>query len=826
MAFSLIALCLFSPPLIVLSKRCAMVHQVHVRVLSLAAAARVSVGRNNTKSSLLLYRRRHHLPVNKHHSTASRARSLFYSTTTTTPATPATVPTLDSPPAISKVLVANRGEIACRVLRTCRRWGIPTVALYSVADGPNALHARMADEAYPIGIGPTPSESYLRQDDVLDIALTTGATAIHPGYGFLSENANFCDAVVQRAGLTFVGPPATAIQAMGSKSESKAIMEQAGVPTTPGYYEPTATGKQQQDPHHLLEQAKQIGFPVLIKAVMGGGGKGMRLVWKTDEFLPALEACQSESLASFGDATVLLEKYLVRPRHVEVQVVADQHGNVVHLHERDCSLQRRHQKIIEEAPASDLDVAIRQRLGEMGKKAAQAVGYVNAGTVEFLLDTQEPENFYFCEMNTRLQVEHPITEMITGMDLVEWQLRIAAGEELPIKNQDDIPCHGHAFEARIYAENPARNFLPATGNLWHHRPPAIINADDGSSAETGVRVDTGLQSGQDVSVYYDPMISKLIVHDQDRTKALTKLVRALKDYQIGGVPTNIDFLIKCAQHPVFGQAGKVNTGFLEDYADDVRMEEIQQIPALAQTIGAYAIMLYLEHRIGTDTSRPVGPWSSRSGSWRMGGESGRARKTLTMEHGEKITCVSNRDGSFDVLVHDYDDNKSTSQQEDESRSCYHVSGTMTRNGNMEVLVNGTRRIELKTVLKVENEMIHVRMWPVNLLDHYAWELNVEHPMVPKRSDHIAAGGEEGIVKAPMPGRIRRVLFKEGQAVKAAQVVMVMEAMKMEHSILAPRDGVLTEICYDVDDVVRDGAILLVVDGGEDEGNEVDSSSIA
>ena len=730
-----------------------------------------------------------------------------HSTSTAPPPPPSSTPLLD------KVLIANRGEIACRVIRTCRQLGIPTVAIYSSADGPAALHAVMADQAVCIGTGPTAAESYLLQDQVLEIASQTGATAIHPGYGFLSENTDF-SAATTAAGLAFVGPPSAAIQAMGSKSESKAIMEAAGVPTTPGYYEKTtslAAEGNNQDPEKLRHEAALIGFPVLIKAVMGGGGKGMRLVWKESDFADALSACQHESRAAFGNASVLLEKYLVRPRHVEVQIMADTHGRVVHLYERDCSLQRRHQKIIEEAPASDLHPALRERLGEMGKRAAQAVGYVNAGTVEFLLDTTttaaaEEEAFYFCEMNTRLQVEHPVTEMITGMDLVEWQLRVAAGQKLP--QQDEISCQGHAFEARIYAENPARNFLPATGNLWHHNPPVpAINA----VSPTGVRVDTGLQAGQDVSVYYDPMISKLIVHDQDRERALAKLVRALKGYQIAGVPTNIDFLIKCAQHPTFGRAGAINTGFLEDFADDVHMEETTMPSPLAQTVGAYAVLLYIENRIGVDGDAPIGPWSSRSGSWRMGGELGRARQTLRIEGSEQaISCVSNRNGSFDVHV----------DSDDGSPTMYHVSGTLSNDGEMEVVVNKTQRIILTTVLRVENETIQVRMWPQNQPEEYAWELNVEHPLIPKRTEGIAAGvGGEGVVKSPMPGRIRRVLFEKGDHVKAGQTILVMEAMKMEHALQAPRDGVLADIRCEVDDVVQDGAVLLVVDGGDDDSVE-------
>jgi 3-methylcrotonyl-CoA carboxylase alpha subunit len=707
-------------------------------------------------------------------------------------------------PAIEKVLIANRGEIACRVIRTCRRLNIPTVAVYSVADGPNALHARMADEAWQIGTGPTPSDSYLRQDDLLHIANQTGAQAIHPGYGFLSENAGFSQRITD-AGLYFVGPGEGAIQAMGSKSRSKAIMEDAGVPTTPGYY-----GDDNQDPDFLRQQAVElVGFPLLIKAVMGGGGKGMRLVWKESEFIEALASCQRESQSSFGDDRVLLEKYLVNPRHVEVQVVADSHGNVVHLYERDCSLQRRHQKIIEEAPASDLASALREQLGDMGKRAALAAGYVNAGTVEFLLDTQEPGKFYFCEMNTRLQVEHPISELITGIDLVEWQLRIASGEELPILNQADIPCRGHAFEARVYAENPARNFMPATGNVWHHNPPVAMNT--GASAE-GVRVDTGIQPGQDISVYYDPMISKLIVHGETREAALNKLIDSLKGYQIAGVPTNIEFLVKCADHATFRKAGAIHTGFLEDHADDVQVKEYALPRPIAQAVGAFTSMLYLEKRFGVSGEQAMStssPWSSLSGSWRMGGKSGRARRILKLEHGGDVECVSNRDGSFDIRA----------AGEEEDGEWFHVTGSVDGDSNMHVVVNKTQRIALKTVLKAEDGVIRVRMWPERL-DDFFWSMDFKNPLEPAASEAGLAASGDGFVKAPMPGRITRVNATVGDTVERGAVVMVMEAMKMEHAIKAPRDGILSEIRYKANDLVDDGAVLLVLESEDDEETKV------
>ena len=408
-------------------------------------------------------------------------------------------------------------------------------------------------------------------------------------------------------------------------------------------------------------------------------------------------------------------------------------------------------------------------------------------------------------MNTRLQVEHPISEEITGIDLVEWQLRIAAGEPLPILQQDAIPCWGHAFEARIYAENPARNFLPAAGRVWHHTPPVEINAGlvhDRGNSENGVRVDTGLESGQDVGVYYDPMISKLIVHGPDRTSALNRLVKALKHYQIAGVPNNIDFLIKCAEHPTFGIAGAINTGFLEDFADDVKVQENASPPALAQAVGAFAALLLLEKRIDIpDHSVVSAPWSTNSGSWRMGGELGRAKRKLVLQNELSVVCISNRDGSFEIYTGD--------------EQVFHVTGKLSSSGNMQVLINGSQRITLTCALRTEGKLIQIRMWPDGLADH-SWSIDVENPLIPDSSESLYGGIKEGLVKAPMPGKISRINNTIGDTVKKDQVVMVMEAMKMEHAIKAPCDGTLTEARFKPGDVVEDGAVLFVVDSGDSE----------
>ncbi|HSK40851.1 MAG TPA: acetyl-CoA carboxylase biotin carboxylase subunit, partial [Arenibaculum sp.] len=459
----------------------------------------------------------------------------------------------------SKILIANRGEIACRVIRTARHMGIRTVAVHSEADA-GALHVDMADEAWLIGPPPA-RESYLRIDAILDVARRSGAEAIHPGYGFLSENAAFADACGQ-AGIVFVGPPADAIRAMGGKSEAKALMEPAGVPLVPGYH---GAG---QDPELLRREAEAIGFPLLIKASAGGGGKGMRVVAAAGEFDAQLAGARREAASAFGDERVLLEKYLTRPRHVEIQVFADRHGNCVYLFERDCSIQRRHQKVVEEAPAPALPPGTRQRMGEAAVAAARAIGYVGAGTVEFLLD--EDGAFYFMEMNTRLQVEHPVTEMITGQDLVEWQFRVAAGEPLPV-GQDDLAISGHAIEVRVYAEDPARDFLPQTGRLDHLAFP-----------EPGphVRIDAGVRAGDRISIHYDPMIAKLIVWDHDRPAAVRRLRAALGATQIAGLNANVGFLSAIAAHPAF-LAADLDTRFIERHHADLLPA---QAPADATTL--------------------------------------------------------------------------------------------------------------------------------------------------------------------------------------------------------------------------------------------------
>jgi len=494
----------------------------------------------------------------------------------------------------AKILIANRGEIACRVIKTAHRMGIATVAVYSDADR-EALHVRMADEAIHIGAAPA-RESYLLGERILEAALATGAQAIHPGYGFLSENAAFARACAERD-IVFIGPPTGAIEAMGSKSAAKRIMEEAQVPLVPGYH------GDDQDPAILKAAADAMGYPVLLKATAGGGGKGMRQVWAAAEFDAALAAAKRESAASFGDDSMLVEKYLTRPRHVEIQVFCDNAGNGVYLAERDCSVQRRHQKVIEEAPAPGMTPELRRQMGETAVKAAQAIDYRGAGTVEFLLD--EDGSFYFMEMNTRLQVEHPVTEMITGQDLVEWQLRVAAGQPLPLA-QEQVRIHGHAFEARVYAEDPANDFLPVTGTLSYLQPP---------DESLHVRVDTGVRQGDEVSVYYDPMIAKLIVWDESRERALQRLATALAAYRIGGTVTNLDFLYNLATCRPFVEA-ELDTGFIDKHAELIfhqRQQDLERELPLA----AMALLLDKQAQGAPRACLdPFSPWQT-SNAWRL-----------------------------------------------------------------------------------------------------------------------------------------------------------------------------------------------------------------
>jgi len=661
-----------------------------------------------------------------------------------------------------KILIANRGEIAVRVLKTARRMGIRTVAVYSDADA-NAMHVQLADEAVCIGAAPA-AQSYLSVEKILDAARRTGAQGIHPGYGFLSENAAFAKGCAD-AGIVFIGPPIEAIRVMGSKAESKRLMSGAGVPLVPGYH------GEQQDMETLRAAADKIGYPVLVKASAGGGGKGMRIVRDSRELTEAVTGARRESKAAFGDDRLLLEKYLVRPRHVEIQVFADQHGNCVYLFERDCSLQRRHQKVIEEAPAPKLDDALRIRMGEAAVAAARAVNYVGAGTVEFLY---EDGSFYFIEMNTRLQVEHPVTEMITGLDLVEWQLRVASNEPLPL-SQQQLVKRGHAFEARLYAEDPRRGFLPAIGKLQHLQPPL---------AGPHVRVDTGVCSGDEISVYYDPMIAKLIVWDEDRPAALRRLRRALAEYQVVGVTTNIEFLSQIAAHPAFAQA-EIDTGFIERHGNDLTPAHAQA-PAAALVIAAIASLEsdrddYAPAARGSQ-SRDSSPWDARDG-WRMNALHQQTIKLKQDQTWHELT-LQFQDGGYQALL-------------PEARIM--TVSAVARDGNALSATLDDHRIRA-TVLSTPRGVSVI-------LDGETWRLEFEDPFVSGADHHE----NPGHLTAPMPGVVVAVLVEPDQQVVKDQPLMVLEAMKMEHTIRSPHAGRVKALNYAVGQKVTDGAELLEIE---------------
>jgi 3-methylcrotonyl-CoA carboxylase alpha subunit len=657
-----------------------------------------------------------------------------------------------------KILIANRGEIACRIIKTARRMGVATVAVYSEADA-GARHVRMADEA--VFIGPSPArESYLVIDKIIDAAKRTGAQAIHPGYGFLSENEAFCHAC-DEAGVVFIGPPVGAIRAMGSKSEAKKLMEAANVPLTPGYH------GDDQDAALLKGQADRIGYPVMIKAAAGGGGKGMRMVEKSEDFDAALASCKREAAASFGSDHVLVEKYIVRPRHVEIQVFGDTHGECVYLFERDCSVQRRHQKVLEEAPAPGMTPERRRQMGEAAVSAAKAVGYVGAGTVEFIA-TQDGQ-FYFMEMNTRLQVEHPVTEMITGLDLVEWQLRVAAGEPLPLA-QEQLHINGHALEARIYAEDPNKNFLPSTGKLSHLAPP---------DESLNVRVDTGVEEGDSISPFYDPMIAKLIVWDDDRDRARARMLQALADYRVVGVNNNIDFLSRLVACPAFASAD-LDTGLIERERGFL-FPGAESPPDDAFLVAALAGLLREREFARTRAQRSAdatSPWHARDG-WRLNGA---ARRTIVYRFGEAQTGVgvlAHRDG-FTLSL---------------AGKAHVVRGKIDERGALRVEIDGVRR---DAAVIAAGHMRHV------FLDGRAWRLAAVDPL------HVStegAGGHGGLL-APMPGKVIAILAEAGAKVDKGAPLLILEAMKMEHTITAPSDGVLKAHRFAVGDAVGDGAELV------------------
>jgi 3-methylcrotonyl-CoA carboxylase alpha subunit len=666
----------------------------------------------------------------------------------------------------NKILIANRGEIACRVAATCKRLGITSVAVYSDADA-NAKHVAACDEAVHIG-GSTAAESYLRVERIIEAAIATGAQAVHPGYGFLSENEDFAQAC-EKAGIEFIGPPVEAIAAMGSKAAAKALMHSAAVPLVPGYH------GDDQNADLLHRQADEIGYPVLLKASAGGGGKGMRVVERTEDFAAALASCKREAASSFGNDRVLIEKYLTRPRHVEVQVFADKHGGAVYLFDRDCSVQRRHQKVLEEAPAPGLQPHVRRAMGEAAVAAARAVNYVGAGTVEFIMT--EGGEFYFMEMNTRLQVEHPVTEMVTGQDLVEWQLRVAAGEPLPLA-QDQLRIEGHAIEARIYAEHPARGFLPSTGTLKHLRMPEGVEFTLGVGGERApVRIDSGVREGDTITPFYDPMIAKLIVHGASREDALKRMSQALRGCEVVGPHTNVEFLQRIVTSVPFS-TGDLDTGLIERHHDALFAPVKKPfLEALALACGA------LMTREG-GVAHGASPWDALS-HWRLNGGYTQTLNWRDVEKESAFTALFSRDGDTRTLTHD----GRTEPFKWWTGAGQHEYGATIGDAHV------TGRVF------IDNDTFHVFCRGEALA--FEWQNLLAH----------AADAEhgEGRLTAPMPGKVIAVLVEQGAVVEKGQPLIVMEAMKMEHTIGAPAAGKVAEVLYGVGDQVADGAQLLVLD---------------
>ncbi len=648
---------------------------------------------------------------------------------------------------LRRILIANRGEIACRVIRSAKALGMHTIAVYSDADA-NAQHVKMADSAYHIGPAPSKS-SYLDMDKLFAVAEKSGADCIHPGYGFLSENEAFA-ALCEDKGITFIGPYAKSIEAMGSKTRAKEIMADANVPLVPGYY------GEKQDPTFLSDEADKIGYPVLIKAAYGGGGKGMRVVREPKNFMSALEGAKREAISSFGNDLVLIERYVDNPRHVEVQVFADKHGNCVYLGDRDCSLQRRHQKVIEEAPAPGLSDTMRKAMGEAAVRCAKAIDYVGAGTVEFLLCGEE---FFFMEMNTRLQVEHPVTEMVTGVDLVKWQIAVASGAQLPL-TQEQVVISGHSFEARLYAEDPSEQFMPSSGTLTHLSFP---------TASDNVRIDTGVTSGDEISSFYDPMVAKLIVKGEDRTAALSLLERSLHETYVGGVKANIGFLIAlCQAQPL--QDATMDTHFIDNNCDELTKEPAPDYRSMAMAAWVYYCHLQAKDK------KQHSPWTQLSG-FKL--NSVNEIKVPLADH--TVVLHANTNG----LKLDIDGDS------------YSLAGEQLDNNRYIAVVNGER---LRADATIDDETLTV------LLDglQYAFTLTSKHYIGAEQAGSDA-------LAAPMNGTVVKHLLKVGSLVKQGDAIVVMEAMKMEYTLNAPFDGVLSSYCYGEGELVSHGALLAVVE---------------
>lgn len=652
----------------------------------------------------------------------------------------------------TRLLIANRGEIACRIIRTAKKLGMICIAIYSEADK-NAQHVRQADEAYYIG--PAPSrESYLNIAKIMELAKQAKIAAIHPGYGFLAENAAFAEACTQ-AEIIFIGPTAQAIQLMGHKAGAKRIMASAGIPLLPSYHEAA------QDPATLQAAAERIGFPVLLKAAAGGGGKGMRVVESAEQFSAQLAAAKRESLASFGSDEIIIEKYLTKPRHIEVQIFADNQGNIVHLFDRDCSIQRRYQKVIEEAPAPNIPAEIRTRLHQTAIKAVEAIRYAGAGTLEFLLD--EDQQFYFMEMNTRLQVEHPVTEMITGYDLVEWQLRIAAGEPLPVK-QADVKINGHAFEARICAENPQQDFLPSAGRIHFLQFPS-------TTAE--VRVDSGIIAGDSITPYYDSLLAKLIVHGRDRTQALQRLNIALAECRVVGIHTNLTLLQNIVTYPDFDQA-QLHTHFINQHQTALLSANNELEPTLWLAAGLYCVLKQQQIRAST---APYSPWHATDG-WRL--NTSGYQQTIELRSQQQSCSLQARylPNAYLIKI---------------AEQAYSISGSLSANDELTFTLEG-RQTAVK-VISVGKQFYLLFAKQIVLFEQVI-------------RDYEASEQTEQSLSAPLPGTIVALLTKPKEQVKKGQPLLVLEAMKMEHVIKAPYDGVVETIYYQLGEQVMEHAELV------------------
>lgn len=678
---------------------------------------------------------------------------------------------------MNKILIANRGEIACRIVRTAQKMNIKTVGLYNDADR-NAKHVGMVDEAYYIGSN-TLADSYLNMDKILKIAQMTGTHAIHPGYGFLSENCNFVD-LLEKNNITFIGPPSSAISAMGNKSESKNVMQSANVPVVQGYH------GENQDDKFLFEQAEKIGFPVLIKAVLGGGGKGMRTVFKKEDFYPALDQARREAMKSFSDDQMLVEKFIQKPKHIEVQVFGDRHGNYVHLFERDCSVQRRHQKIVEEAP-SFLSPEMRIKIGDSAVRAAEAVGYYNAGTVEFIFDTIADE-YYFMEMNTRLQVEHPISEEISGQDFVEWQLKVARGEELPL-TQDQLKINGHSIESRIYAEDPDGDFLPQSGSIHYLREP---NNRDSLVVDPDVRVDTGVRQGDDVSIYFDPMVSKLIVHGKDRDDAIQKMRNALDNYKIVGLKNNITFLKKVLDEKAFLE-NDYNTDFIEKYRDSLFDRPFTNPVPTTRDVFHTALVQILTEKAKVDLESESGQAHARDNPWHV-------QDGFRVNHQNKRTFsfLDSEDVEYTVeVIYDSEDQFRLRLVGDSPTEW--EAFTSTRVDDAHILVDSASdRVKLEYFTDSEGA-IHT--------------MRADGDIVRLRQADEDFSGEDAassadLIAAPMPGKIVKIFTTPGDEVKKGQQLLSLESMKMEYLIKAEKDGVIKEVHTAETEFVQIGAKLV------------------